>query len=79
MYVVAWELLYVYANRKGIWVHDLQGRRNVSNTRGAEPHEAPPWLAPSEKKKLILEPLDCRKRHFKSICKEKIFNQRKNI
>ena len=24
-------------------------RRNVSNIRGAESHEAPPWLAPSEK------------------------------
>ncbi len=29
---------------------DNQGRRNVSNVRGAESHEAPPWLAPSEKK-----------------------------
>ncbi len=28
---------------------------------------------------LILEPLDRRKRPFQSICKEKIFNQRKNI
>ncbi len=27
----------------------FQGRRNVSNIRGAESHEAPPWLAPSEK------------------------------
>ncbi len=27
----------------------FQGRRNVSNIRGAESREAPPWLAPSEK------------------------------
>ncbi len=36
----------------------MQGRRNVSNIRGAESHEL------------------C---SFQSICKEKIFNQRKNI
>ncbi len=28
---------------------------------------------------LILEPLDRRKRLLQSICKEKLFNQRKNI
>ena len=46
----------------------FQGRRNVSNIRGTE-----------SEKFLILNPLDCRKRPFQGYCKEKIFNQRKNI
>ena len=41
--------------------------RLLPNFKGAESHEAPPWLAPSEKMFEHLEPLDCRKRRFQSI------------
>ncbi len=60
-----------------------QGRRNVSNIRGGggggRMSRGATMVGAEWEKFLILEPLDRQKWLSQSICKEKIFNQGKNI